>query len=71
VKWFERVATSGYERVTSPVPFVRSFYFLGQLYEKRGDTVEAREAYRRFVGYWKDGDLDRDRIAEAQNKLGG
>jgi len=31
--------------------------------------TKSREAYRRFVGYWKDGDLDRDRIAEAQRKI--
>jgi len=30
---------------------------------------KAGEAYRRFVGYWKDGDLDRDRVAEAQRKI--
>ncbi|HXG87111.1 MAG TPA: hypothetical protein VNJ02_02155 [Vicinamibacterales bacterium] len=48
--------------------FVRSFYFLGQLHETRGDHIKARDAYRRFAGYWKDGDLDRERVAEAQRK---
>jgi hypothetical protein len=27
------------------------------------------QASRRFLSYWKDGDLDRDRIAEAQRKI--
>jgi serine/threonine-protein kinase len=68
--WFEKVATSGYERVRQPIVFVRSFYFLGRIYEQQGDKVKSQEAYRRFVGYWKDGDIDRDRIAEAQRKIG-
>ena len=33
--------------------------------------TKAREAYRRFVGFWKDGDIDRERIAEAERKLRG
>jgi TolB-like protein/cytochrome c-type biogenesis protein CcmH/NrfG/predicted Ser/Thr protein kinase len=70
-RWFQHIADSGFEHATYPEQFVRSFYFLGTLHEKRGDMVKAREAYRRFVGYWKDGDLDRDRIAEAQRKLQG
>lgn len=68
--WFEKVAGSGYERARQPIDFARSFYFLGRIYEQQGDTAKSREAYRRFVGYWKDGDLDRERIAEAQKKIG-
>ncbi len=68
--WFEKVSESGYERAVWPIEYVRSFYFLGRIYEQQGDTAKSREAYRRFVGYWKDGDLDRDRIAEAQKKIG-
>ena len=63
------MAASGYERARSPIEYVRSFYFLGRIYEQQGDAAKSREAYRRFVGYWKDGDLDRDRIAEAQKKI--
>ena len=65
---FQRASESTFDHVTSPIEFTRSFYFLGTLHEKRGDTAAAREAYRRFVNYWKDGDLDRDRIAEATRK---
>ncbi len=70
-RWFQKVVESGVEHTVFPIQFVRSFYFLGTLHEKRGDMVKAREAYRRFVGYWKDGDLDRERVAEAQRKLQG
>ena len=67
--WFEKVAASGHEHLREPIEFVRSFYFLGRIHEQQGDLNKSREAYRRFVGYWKDGDLDRDRIAEAQRKI--
>jgi tetratricopeptide (TPR) repeat protein/TolB-like protein/predicted Ser/Thr protein kinase len=67
--WFERVSGSGFERARQPAQYVRSFYFLGRIHEQQGDTTRARDAYRRFVGYWNDGDLDRDRIAEARRKI--
>jgi tetratricopeptide (TPR) repeat protein len=67
--WFEKVAAAGVERVAHPLWYVRSFYYLGRIYEQQGNAAKAREAYRRFVGYWKDGDLDRDRVAEAQRKI--
>jgi len=66
---FQRVADAGYERYAWPVEYVRSFYFLGRIHEKNSDAAKARDAYRRFLGYWKDGDLDRDRIAEVAQKL--
>ena len=49
--------------------YVRSFYFLGRIAEKKGDQDGARKEYERFLSYWKDGDTDRERVAEAQRKL--
>jgi tetratricopeptide (TPR) repeat protein/predicted Ser/Thr protein kinase len=69
LKQFEKVAYAGNERWATPIQYVRSFQRLATLHEKRGDRAKAHEMYRRFVGYWKDGDLDRDQIAEAQRKL--
>jgi hypothetical protein len=43
-----------------PLLYVRSFYFLGKIHENRGEMEKAREYYRRFYEYWKDGDLDRE-----------
>ena len=43
--WFQRVASSGSEHARYPIQFVRSFYFLGTLHEKRGDMAKARDAY--------------------------
>ena len=68
---FQRIVESGAQRVGNSVEFVRSLYFLGQISEKQGDRDKARDSYRRFVTYWKDGDIDRDRVADAQKKLAG
>jgi hypothetical protein len=32
-------------------------------------STKARENFQRFVDFWKDGDLDRERVAEARSKL--
>jgi tetratricopeptide (TPR) repeat protein len=69
--WFQKVADAGTERAFQPLQFVRSFYYLGRIHEQAGDLTHAREAYRRFVSYWKDGTLDRDRVAEAERKIRG
>jgi tetratricopeptide (TPR) repeat protein len=69
-QWFERITATEYEHIFAAVQYVRSFYFLAQLQEKGGDLTKARESYRRFVELWKNGDMDRDRIAEAERKLG-
>ena len=68
---FDRIVDGGFQRVVFPIEYVRSFYFLGQIAEKQGNRDKAREHYRRFVDYWKSGDLDRDRVTDAQKKLAG
>ena len=65
---FRNVAASGDRRTYSPVDYVRSLYFLGQTAERRGNADKAREYYRKFLEYWRDGDMDRDRVAEAAKK---
>jgi serine/threonine protein kinase/tetratricopeptide (TPR) repeat protein len=67
---FERVVNSP-ERREYPLQFVRSLYLLGQIAERRGDREQARAYYQRFVGYWGNGDIDRDRVADAKLKLKG
>lgn len=67
--WFERITESTTERILWPVHSIRSLYFLGKIHEKRGESEQARDYYRRFVDHWKDGDMDRERVAEATKKL--
>jgi tetratricopeptide (TPR) repeat protein len=68
-KRFAKLASS-VERASYPVEFVRSLYFLGQIAERRGDQAKAREYYRRFVGYWGEGDIDREPVGDARKKMG-
>jgi len=68
-KRFQQVADSGARRTSSPMEYVRSLYYLGQINDKQGNRDKAREYYRRFLQYWEKGDMDRDRVADAQKKL--
>jgi tetratricopeptide (TPR) repeat protein len=67
-KTFQRLADSRMERVTAAIEAVRSHYFLGQLAEQAGDAARARQHYDRFLSYWKNADIDRERVAEALKK---
>ena len=66
---FQRIVDGGIQRIWNPIEFVRSLYHLGQIYERAGERVKAREFYRRFVEYWGEGDIDRERVAEARKKI--
>jgi eukaryotic-like serine/threonine-protein kinase len=68
---FQRIVNGGMQRLSNPLEFVRSLYFLGQISERRGDRARARAYYQRFVNYWGDGDIDKERVAEAKKKLAG
>ena len=67
--WLRKVTESTTEHVHWPVPYVRSFYLLGTIHEARGEAEKALECYRRFVAFWGQADLDRERVAEARRKL--
>ncbi len=70
-KWLERITSAGHERVFDYVSYVRAHYLLAQLYEKRGDRARASQLYGRYLDHWRDGDMDRTQVAEAQRKLAG
>ena len=67
--WFGRIAEVGIEHVWQPIPYIRSFYFLGRIHEERGDAERARAYYQRFVDFWGEGEIDRERVSEARSKL--
>jgi pentatricopeptide repeat protein len=56
-------------RVYEPIGTVRSHWYLGKIYEARGDTARARDHYRSFVERWAGGDIDQERIAAAETFL--
>jgi tetratricopeptide (TPR) repeat protein len=68
-QWFLRVAESTNEHIPWPIPYVRSFDYLGKIHENRGEMEKAREYYRRFYEFWKDGDMDREQVEEAKRKM--
>jgi tetratricopeptide (TPR) repeat protein len=65
-----RIVDSGTRRVFRPALYVRSYYLLGQIALERGDLEEARTYYQRFLDHWADGDMDRDRVAQAKRVVG-
>ena len=68
---FEHVVNANTMRLQYPVEFVRSLYFLGSIAERKGDRARAADHYRRFLRYWGDGDIDRDKVADARKKTAG
>jgi tetratricopeptide (TPR) repeat protein len=49
--------------------YARSYFLLGQIYERRKDDTKSRGQYTRFLDLWRDGDLERGWVAEAQKKI--
>jgi hypothetical protein len=49
-----------------PVPYVRSLYYRGWIRSRRGDAAGAAADGERFLSYWNDGDIDRERVEEAR-----
>ena len=64
------IVDSGMRRAFRPDLYVRSFYLLGQIALERGDLEEAKTYFQRFLDHWADGDLDRDRVAQAKRVVG-
>jgi tetratricopeptide (TPR) repeat protein len=52
-----------------PIYFVRSHYLLGDLYRSQGDFTKAKAEMRRFLDFWRDGDIDRAAVEEARTFL--
>ena len=65
---FNRNTGSPSMRQFHPFEYVRGLYYTAQAYEKTGDAAKAREHYAKFLGYWKDGDIDRDKVQDAIKK---
>jgi cytochrome c-type biogenesis protein CcmH/NrfG len=68
-RWADLIAESGALRINFPIRYIRSLYFLGKIHEEQGEAEKAREYYQRFYDYWKDGDIDREKIEEVKSKL--
>jgi tetratricopeptide (TPR) repeat protein len=54
-----------------PIPFIRSFFHLGKACWQQGETSTAAKYLEQFIQYWKEGELDSDKIKEAAKCLSG
>jgi eukaryotic-like serine/threonine-protein kinase len=68
-KALRAVVDAGPARVMTPVPYVRSLALLAALEEKSGRTADARRLYERYLSYWKSGQIDREEVARAGQRL--
>jgi tetratricopeptide (TPR) repeat protein len=66
---FRKIVDGQSTRLFTPLEYVRSLYYLAQIAERQGDRAAARDHYARFLRYWMDGDVDRDKVAEATRKI--
>jgi hypothetical protein len=53
----------------APTLFVLSHYYLGRYHEEIGESDAAMRYYKAFLGFWEDGDIDRDLVKETQDRL--
>ncbi len=51
------------------VRYARSYYWLGRIYEAKGDLDLARENYARFLGLWHRADRDLPGLVDAKRRL--
>ena len=65
----EQVVEAGPARVMTPLPYVRSLGMLASLEDKAGKTTDARRLYQRYLGYWKDGQIDRTDVVRAAHRF--
>jgi tetratricopeptide (TPR) repeat protein len=63
---FRAIETAGMPRVELPQYWVRALWYLGQYHADNGDDEMAAGYFARFIDYWGEGELDRDRVARAR-----
>jgi tetratricopeptide (TPR) repeat protein len=67
--WFETLIDSGTSRLIMPAAYVRSHFLLAECRKALGDPSNARKHYAKFLEYWGEGELDRDRVEQARSRL--
>jgi adenylate cyclase len=65
--WYRKTLES--EKHSSPY-MIQFHYSLGLLCEEKKDFRAAREAYQRFLHFWKDADADLPMLLDAKERLG-
>jgi tetratricopeptide (TPR) repeat protein len=66
---YERILGLNAARLRDGDLYAKSFYMLGKIYERQGDTVKAREHFERFLSLWQNADPDLPEVADARARL--
>ena len=66
---YEKITRLGPGRLNHGDIYVKAFYWLGRIAEKRGDPVRAHEHYRKFLDLWNDADPGIPEIEDASRRL--
>ena len=56
-------------RVQNGDMYAKSYYWLGQIFERLGDAAKAREHYSKFLDLWKDADPEFSEVGDARARL--
>jgi serine/threonine protein kinase/predicted Zn-dependent protease len=73
-KAYEEIQSLKFPIVSEPanaVIYVRSFYKLGQVLERKGDKAGAVRSYHNFLDLWKDADPGMPEVEDAKRRLAG
>lgn len=70
-KEYERIISLTIGRLHWPDIYVKSFYMLGKIFEKKGWMGKAIENYEKFLGLWKDSDPGIAEVEDAKERLAG
>ena len=73
-KAYKEIQSLKYPVVWGPanaVIYVRSFFKLGQVFEREGDKANAATCYRKFLDLWKDADPGLPEVEDAKARLTG
>ena len=65
----DRISTLTTGRLGWGVIYSRSYYHLGQIAERQGDSARAQAQYRKFLEIWKDTDPGLPEVADARKRL--
>ena len=58
-----------YGFIMRPLQFPRSFYLMGQIYEKLNDSKSAMQSYQKLLDLWKDADKNIPELIDTKKRL--